>query len=78
MAKGKSSSVMRSLTGLIVTIVALFAYGEILDAVFDDLNTSSWFGSSTSVAPFVENIVPVFGIIAVFIQLYYLLKTLRA
>lgn len=69
---------MTSLTGLVATIVALFAYGEIIDAVFDDLNTSTWFGSSTSVAPFVENIVPIFGIIAVFVQLYYLLKTLKA
>ena len=78
MAKGqKSGRVIASLTGLIVTIVSLFAFGEILDAVFPDMNTSSWFGSSTTVAPFVESIVPVFGVIAVFIQLYYLLGALK-
>ena len=66
-----SGAVMTAIGSTVGLVLALYAYNEILDAVWGLVNNTTYFGTAVT---FVSNLLPVIGILAAFEIIYRALK----
>ena len=63
---GNSKVIMETLSGLTGLVLSLWVFDQVLDVVIPLVNTSTYFATTVS---FVEDLLPVVGIIAGYIMI---------